>query len=682
MVANSLSYRHGNVTTLTGAVGYCLVVLLLLAVSTGWSDPPAFVDAGAYGFDPVDATDTLQDALDTGAKIVFVPNMGTDWIIRPIFLNHSNQEIIFEEGVVVTAKEGEFHGHVDSLFSGWDRENITITGYGATLKMRKDDYMHEPYTWSEARCGIRCYSFKNTLIQGLTIKDTGGDGIYFGVNIAPSYNENIVIKDVFCDNNLRQGASIISVENLLIENCIWRDTWGQSPQAGVDFEPDYDYNRLVNCVVRNCVFEGNALCGVLLNIWPYTDTDAIQGLVEHCTIIGNDFYGMKYRLPLPNWQTKDCVFVSNGSAAYPPYPGVGVFVEEANPEHPGVNETITYSAFYGNKEGATSGYAELGAGCVTGMQPVFVSTDVDDPCYMHLAPSCPAAIARGASDGGAMGAQLKPKYGAIRSMMFRQYHLPDGTRDTLNGYQNGASLALDSELPDADSSTQPLIWIADDFSAAGGVVNMMLIRFGSLFGSGPIQVPADARIVSAMLSVNVYSRYLVPPSVIKCYTGLTDWYTTYQQGDFSTSAWRKHDAGAAWNGGGTADTPRPGIDYQSESIDIPFNPTGGDSLGDFITIDVTADVQAYRAGTLANNGWWFGTNQAADLGKYQLAGMHSVWDLKPWLRVLWTDAIPCSAVPDDQINVADLNRDCRVDMQDLAVIAANWLDCVFSYDCP
>ena len=38
-------------------------------------------------------------------------------------------------------------------------------------------------------------------------------------------------------------------------------------------------------------------------------------------------------------------------------------------------------------------------------------------------------------------------------------------------------------------------------------------------------------------------------------------------------------------------------------------------------------------------------------------------------------------VADEEINVADLNRDCNVDVLDLAVFAANWLDCVDPAGC-
>jgi len=363
------------------------------------------VDALTFGFDPADATSALQAAIDTGAQTVIVPNMGTDWIIRPVFLNNSNQEIIFEEGVVVTAKVGEFHGQADSLFSGWSRENITITGYGATLRMQKQDYLGPDYTWSESRMGLRFYSFSNLVIQGLTIRDTGGDGIFLGVDIAPTLNSNVVIRDVVLENNYRQGISVVSAENLLIENSIFRTTGGTSPQSGIDFEPNYDYDRLINVVIRNSVFEGNQTAGFLLNLFSYVDTSLVSGSVENSTFIGNYLYGIKLRVPVPDFTIKDNIFVDNGLRTTSPFPGVGVFVENANPDFPGLNQTIIYSAFYENKDGAISGHVNFGPGSITNVEPLFASTNVNTDTYMYLAVNNATTFTQGDSDGSFMGAR-------------------------------------------------------------------------------------------------------------------------------------------------------------------------------------------------------------------------------------------------------------------------------------
>ena len=97
--------------------------------------PPGFIDASLQGpgFDSVDATAALQAAIDTGSD-VWVPNMGTDWNITPIVLTQSNQTILFEEGVVVAAKQGAYLGLTDFMFRSQLKDNVRLEGYGATFR--------------------------------------------------------------------------------------------------------------------------------------------------------------------------------------------------------------------------------------------------------------------------------------------------------------------------------------------------------------------------------------------------------------------------------------------------------------------------------------------------------------------------------------------------------------------
>ena len=64
-------------------------------------------NASWWGFDSEDATDALQGAIDSKAKKVIVPFMGEPWTVRPIMLR-SHLELVFEPGVMVLAKKGEF----------------------------------------------------------------------------------------------------------------------------------------------------------------------------------------------------------------------------------------------------------------------------------------------------------------------------------------------------------------------------------------------------------------------------------------------------------------------------------------------------------------------------------------------------------------------------------------------
>jgi hypothetical protein len=99
------------------------------------------------------------------------------------------------------------------------------------------------------------------LIQDLSIEETGGDGIYLGDFDGKHANRNVVFRRVDCNGNNRNGISVISAENLLIEDCRLRNTIGTEPRAGIDFEPNSPDELLVNCVMRNCIAEDNAGTG-------------------------------------------------------------------------------------------------------------------------------------------------------------------------------------------------------------------------------------------------------------------------------------------------------------------------------------------------------------------------------------------------------------------------------------
>ncbi len=253
-----------------------------IAALSGTED--ALANAGWWGFDPEDSTEAIQSAINSGARKVVIPFVGQPWIVRPIQLR-SNLDLILEPGVLLLAKRGEFKGGGDSLLSIVDAENVVIRGYGATLRMWKKDYQNPPYSKAEWRMGLRILGSKNILVEGLRIESSGGDGIYIsgGKNLA--WSEDVTIRHVVCDDHHRQGISIISAENLLIEDCILSNTAGTSPQAGIDFEPNAPHQRLKNCIVRNCIMENNAGDQILVYLKPLDNTtEDVSIRFENCIV--------------------------------------------------------------------------------------------------------------------------------------------------------------------------------------------------------------------------------------------------------------------------------------------------------------------------------------------------------------------------------------------------------------
>lgn len=279
-----------------------ILITLILAAEVAGAAPPS-VDARAieevavgkrkvaqaswWGFDPSDATAALQAAINSGAEKVVVENLGRPWIVDKIQLA-GNQEVFFEKGVVVLAKRGAFKGKGDSLFTATSKKNVALTGYGATLKMWRQDYDGKDYEKAEWRHVLSIRSCSAVRIWGLTLAESGGDGIYLGVAQKGVTNTDVHIKDVVCDGNYRQGISVISAENLLIENCVLKGTGGTPPMAGIDFEPNHPSEKLSGCVMRNCLSENNRGDGYVLSLKSlHADSAEISMRFEECRSAGN-----------------------------------------------------------------------------------------------------------------------------------------------------------------------------------------------------------------------------------------------------------------------------------------------------------------------------------------------------------------------------------------------------------
>lgn len=243
--------------------------------------------ASWWGFDPSDSTRALQAAIDSRVPRLIVDNTGAPWIADRLRLV-SDQEIVFEKGVEVLAKKDAFRGKGDSLFSLVGVTNVTLRGYGATLRMRRADYDAPPYAKAEWRHVLNIKSSERVRVFGLTLAESGGDGIYLGCLRSGLPNRDVLIKDVLCDKNYRQGISVISCEDLLIENTVMRDTAGTAPAAGIDFEPNGCGERLKNCVMRGCVTQNNQGDGYDFYLPNLTrDSEPVAIRLENCRSTGD-----------------------------------------------------------------------------------------------------------------------------------------------------------------------------------------------------------------------------------------------------------------------------------------------------------------------------------------------------------------------------------------------------------
>ena len=246
------------------------------------SSPGKTVKVSDFGYDAADSTRFIQQALDSGAGKVILDRQKGPWVTLPLF-GRSNTELVVEPGVELLAKRGEFRGKRDYLFTLNGITNFTLRGgEGSTFRMWKCDYQKPPYDRSEWRYTLRIVDSRDVRVENMRFVESGGDGIVIGGS------KGVTIRNCLCDRNHRQGISLCSGEDVLIENTVMRATSGTPPQAGIDLEPDGPSERLVNCTLRNCLVENNAGSGYEIYLNALNESSAPVSITfESCRSVGN-----------------------------------------------------------------------------------------------------------------------------------------------------------------------------------------------------------------------------------------------------------------------------------------------------------------------------------------------------------------------------------------------------------
>jgi len=270
-----------------------LLVIAAVAVNAAGSVPPSAglrtLKVSSFGFDPVDSTHFLQRAFDADVDVVVVDRQPTDWIAGPLFLTNSNIKVILEDGVVLRAKRGAFHGRCDAFIDIPHGEGITVCGEGrATIVMNKMDYQDKNvYSHSEWRHVFRMLDARRVTLRNLTLLSSGGDAISFA---GP---KDVLMENLICENHHRQGISPCGAENLTVRNCVFNGTSGTAPQCGVDLEPWKKTQVLKNILFENCQFNGNAASGMLIHLPGIRESDEPVSIrFKNCTAVGNRRYGV------------------------------------------------------------------------------------------------------------------------------------------------------------------------------------------------------------------------------------------------------------------------------------------------------------------------------------------------------------------------------------------------------
>lgn len=248
----------------------------------------------------------VQAAVDCGAPEVTIPIRagGLPWVFNKSVELRDGVTVTLASGVLVQALRGSMHPSGSHLFSITNASGVTLSGYGATLQMWKEDY-NDPakYKHSEWRHGIDISSSHEILVEGVTVTQTGGDGINIGgdqslmdecereIRAGSKFSQycdstNVHVRDVQLLNNSRNAMSVTGVVNLTVERSLLAQTGlvsGTCCRGGIDMEPETPYRHISNVTMREVTFAENGMTQVVLNLGGQgNNTDNI--LLDSCVI--------------------------------------------------------------------------------------------------------------------------------------------------------------------------------------------------------------------------------------------------------------------------------------------------------------------------------------------------------------------------------------------------------------
>lgn len=234
-----------------------LFFLFSFSIAYGQTDLTKYLPKGYNKTGEVDYTTYLQKGLDEN-RSVLMPDF-------PILINKeglnlkSNQTVSFQNNSCLILKPN--HESKYGMLNIINAENVKVKN--AYLIGDKDKHLGNNGEWG---MGINILSSSNVNIINPKIQKTWGDGIYIGelskvkqknIKKKSFTNTNINIKGGNIDDCLRNGISIISGVNILIDGVTIQNINTKAPRGAIDIEPNHKNNEIKNITLRNIITKNN-----------------------------------------------------------------------------------------------------------------------------------------------------------------------------------------------------------------------------------------------------------------------------------------------------------------------------------------------------------------------------------------------------------------------------------------
>ncbi|WP_197084019.1 right-handed parallel beta-helix repeat-containing protein [Sphingobacterium sp. Ag1] len=191
----------------------------------------------------VDYTDIIQKGLNK-YKSVKMPNFPVLINFKGLTIN-SNSDVFFQKqsSLIMLPNDRSTYAILDIQ----RKENVKI--YNANLIGDRFQHKGKIGEWG---MGIRIVESRNVVFYNPNVRNTWGDGIYLGDdNVNSVHNENIFILNCSIISSRRNGISIISGENVFIQDGKISKSDGTMPKAGLDIEPNNGSDVINNIFVNN-----------------------------------------------------------------------------------------------------------------------------------------------------------------------------------------------------------------------------------------------------------------------------------------------------------------------------------------------------------------------------------------------------------------------------------------------
>lgn len=233
----------------------------------------------------VDYTAEIQKGLDRGG-VLLLPDY-------PILINktglslRSNTTLVFRNNSkLIMRPNAETHYTVLDI-----REVENVDVYFANIEGDRDGHLISKGEWG---MGIRILGSEKINIYAPTITDCWGDGIYIGP-IGENQSEQIAINHFKIYKARRNGISVISANNLLIDKGVISNTHGTAPQSAIDIEPNRPSNILQGILMRDVITHESKGDGIMISLSNLTLDDrkiAKRGKIDITIENHTDIYSL------------------------------------------------------------------------------------------------------------------------------------------------------------------------------------------------------------------------------------------------------------------------------------------------------------------------------------------------------------------------------------------------------